>query len=108
MARSTDIHDQALAAAPSQPGDSVLRKVGARIKLVVSRSIFWAYERGSWQYDLIVIAILSFIFLTPRAWFNDRPTLQMTDLRHQQGIVEMHRVNKTVEYLVDARLVESL
>ena len=83
-------------------------KIGSGIRLVVTRSIFWAYERGSWQYDLIVAAILAFIFLSPRAWFNDRPTLQLTDLRHQQGIVEMGRVNKTVRYLVDARLVETL
>lgn len=34
--------------------------------------------------------------------------MQLTDLRHQQGIVEMGRVNKTVRYLLDARLVESL
>jgi hypothetical protein len=85
----------------------VLSKVWSRIKLVVTRSIFWAYERGSWQYDVIVIAILAFIFLSPRTWFDDRPTLQMTSLRHQQGIVEMSRVNKDVRYLVDARLVES-
>jgi hypothetical protein len=82
--------------------------VWAAIKLVVTRSIFWAYERGSWQYDLICLAILAFIFLSPRAWFNDRPTLQLTDLRHQQGIVEMRRVDREVQYLVDARLVESL
>jgi hypothetical protein len=31
----------------------------------------------------------------------------MSDLRHWQGIVEVRRVNKTVQYLVDARLVES-
>jgi hypothetical protein len=74
---------------------------------VATRSIFWAYERGSWQYDVVVIAILAFIFLSPRAWFDDRPTLQMTNLRHQQGIVEMSRVNKNVRYLLDARLVES-
>ena len=80
----------------------------SRIRLVVTRSVFWAYERGSWQYDVIVIAILSFIFLSPRSWFNDRPTLQMSDLRHQQGIVEMGRVNKSVRYLLDARLVESV
>jgi hypothetical protein len=85
----------------------VLSKGWSRIKLVVTRSIFWAYQRGSWQYDVIVIAILAFIFLSPRAWFDDRPTLQMTNLRHQQGIVEMSRVNKNVRYLLDARLVES-
>ena len=74
---------------------------------MVTRSIFWTYQRGSWQYDVIVIAILAFIFLSPRAWFDDRPTLQLTPLRHLQGIVEMSRVNKDVRYLVDARLVES-
>jgi hypothetical protein len=82
--------------------------VGSGIWLVIRRSIFWAYERGSWQYDLIVIAILAFIFLSPRAWFNDRPTMQFTELRHLQGIIEVGRVNKVVNYLVDARLVESL
>jgi hypothetical protein len=74
----------------------------------MTRSIFWAYERGSWQYDVIVLVILAFIFLSPRTWFNDRPTLQLSELRHQQGIMEVGRVNKTVRYLLDARLVESL
>jgi hypothetical protein len=108
MAQTLEVHEPVLPQAATQQAKSPLGKVWAGIKLVVTRSIFWAYERGSWQYDLIVAAILAFIFLSPRAWFNDRPTLQMTDLRHQQGIVEMRRVNKTVQYLVDARLVESL
>lgn len=108
MPPTTDILQPAPPPAATRQGQSTLRKVGSGIKLVVTRSIFWAYERGSWQYDLIVGAILAFIFLSPRAWFNDRPTLQMTDLRHQQGIVEMGRVNRNVRYLVDARLVDSL
>jgi hypothetical protein len=108
MPPPTNIHEHALPNAVAGHPESALRKVGAKIKLVVTRSIFWSYERGSWQYDLIVMAILSFIFLSPRSWFNDRPTLQLTDLRHQQGIVEMGRVNKDVRYLVDARLVDSL
>ena len=108
MAQTTDVHEHALPHGPARQDEASLRRVGSKIKLVVTRSIFWAYERGSWQYDLIVLVILVFIFLSPRAWFNDRPTLQLTDLRHQQGIVEMGRVNKDVRYLVDARLVESL
>ena len=108
MAQPSDIHEQALPHEGAPHHDSALRTMGAKIKLVVTRSIFWSYNRGSWQYDLIVIAILAFIFLSPRSWFNDRPTLQLTDLRHQQGIVEMGRVNHDVRYLVDARLVDSL
>jgi hypothetical protein len=108
MSEITNIHEHAHPDATPRPSESALHKVGSRIRLVVVRSIFWSYERGSWQYDVIVIAILAFIFLSPRSWFNDRPTLQLTDLRHQQGIVEMGRVNKDVRYLVDARLVDSL
>jgi len=39
----------------------------------VSRLIFWEFPRGSWQYDLVVAAILLFIFATPREWFGDQP-----------------------------------
>ncbi len=30
----------------------------------------WPYERGTWQYDIIVGLILAFIFFTPRTLFN--------------------------------------
>ncbi|MFB3854188.1 MAG: hypothetical protein ACE148_10245 [Vicinamibacterales bacterium] len=39
--------------------------------LVLWRSFLWLYERGSWQYDLMVIAILAFVWLTPPAWLGD-------------------------------------
>jgi len=78
-----------------------------KIRLGFKRAVFWAYERGTWQYDLMVLAILAFIFLTPRTWFNDRPTLELTDLRHQQGFVEMGHGKQGWRYMIDARLVES-
>jgi len=78
------------------------------IKRVGIRSVFWSYERGTWQYDVIVIVILAIIFLTPRAWYSDRPTLQLTDLRHRQGVVEVGRGKDGWRYLIDSRLVESL
>ena len=79
-----------------------------KVKLAATRTIFWSYERGTWQYDLIVLAILVFIFLTPRSWFQDRPTFQLTDLRHNQGFVEVSRSKDARRYMIDARLVESL
>ena len=107
MAPTIGIHESAPPNIEPQHA-STLHKVRSGIKLVVTRSVFWAYERGSWQYDGICIAILAFVFLSPRSWFNDRPTLQLTDLRHQQGIVEMGRINHDVRYLLDARLVDTL
>ena len=73
----------------------------------MARAVFWSYERGTWQYDIIVLLILAFIFLTPRGWFQDRPTLQLTDLRHAQGLVEVGGGENGWTYLVDARLVDS-
>jgi hypothetical protein len=35
-------------------------------------TIFWSYERGSWPYDVMVIAIVIFVLLSPRHWFHDQ------------------------------------
>jgi hypothetical protein len=37
---------------------------------VFKRILFWSYGRTSWQYDLLSVAILAFVFLTPPAWFR--------------------------------------
>jgi len=107
MAHSTEIRNSSL----PQPQASMLgggiERVWEKIKLGVVRTVFWTFERGTWQYDLMVLAILAFIFLSPRSWFNDRPTLEFIDLRHQQGFVEMGQSKQGWRYLVDARLVES-
>jgi hypothetical protein len=39
----------------------------------IDRVIFWSYERGSWPYDVMVVAILLFVLMTPRKWFRDEP-----------------------------------
>jgi hypothetical protein len=31
--------------------------------------INWSYGRGSWQYEILCLLILAFIFLTPKSWF---------------------------------------
>jgi hypothetical protein len=41
--------------------------------LILVRTIFWSYERGTWQYDIAVLAIVLFVLLTPRRWFHDEP-----------------------------------
>jgi CDP-diacylglycerol--glycerol-3-phosphate 3-phosphatidyltransferase len=32
---------------------------------------FWTFERVTWQYDLMVIAILAFVWLVPPVWLGD-------------------------------------
>jgi hypothetical protein len=53
----------------------------------VLRVIFWTYERGGWQYDILSALILAFIFLTPRTVFDgsafskeeDQPIMEQKD-----------------------------
>lgn len=42
----------------------------------IKRVILWDFPRASWQYDVVVVAILAFIFLTPREFFRDQPKAQ--------------------------------
>jgi hypothetical protein len=107
MAESAQLGDQPVPQSAVQGGEPPLKRAWRKVKRGFVRSIFWAYERGTWQYDLLVLAILAFIFLSPRSWFEDRPTLQLTDLRHRQGVVEVRQGKEGWTYLVDARLVEA-
>ena len=34
-------------------------------------ALYWTHERATWQYDLMVVAILAFVWLTPPAWIGD-------------------------------------
>jgi len=37
---------------------------------VFKKILFWSYGRTSWQYDVLSVLILAFIFLTPPGWFQ--------------------------------------
>jgi len=89
------------------PGAASLHPLWAGVKRFFANALWWHYERGSWQYDIICAVILAFIFL-PRSWFNDRPQLQLSELRHVQGVVEVGHVRNEHTYQIDARLVDSI
>jgi hypothetical protein len=108
MAPSTEFREPTVPRPRNRVAERKSSSLGSRAKLVIKRAIFWSYERGSWQYDVICVLILAFIFLTPTRWFHDRPRLQLSDLRHVQGIVEVSHTDQVWIYQLDARLVESL
>ena len=39
----------------------------------IKRFLLWDWGRATWQYDVMVAAILAFIFLTPKDFFRDSP-----------------------------------
>src|SRR5262245_43463603 len=38
----------------------------------LKKVLFWSYERGSWQYDVMCVLILAFILFTPNRIFDRR------------------------------------
>jgi hypothetical protein len=70
---------------------------------ILSRIFFWSYERGSWQYDLAVIAILIFVLLTPSRWFHDQPTRGVPAASAQVELLS-EKGNQQV-YKVDTRIL---
>jgi hypothetical protein len=108
MAPSTEFREPNLSRPRDRAADPMDSTLWSKAKLVMRRAVFWSYERGSWQYDIICVLILAFIFLTPTRWFHDRPSLELSDLRHVQGIIEVSHTNQIYIYQLDARLVDSL
>lgn len=45
---------------------------------LISKYIFWTYERGSLHYDVMVTLILAFLFVSPRFIdFRDKPVAEI-------------------------------
>jgi hypothetical protein len=38
---------------------------------VLQKLFFWNYARNTWQWDILCVVILIFIFLTPKSWFEN-------------------------------------
>jgi len=36
----------------------------------LKKIFFWNFPRNTWQWDLLCVVILIFIFLTPKSWFS--------------------------------------
>ena len=38
----------------------------------LKKILFWSYDRGTWQYDIMCVLILAFVFFAPNASFRNR------------------------------------
>jgi hypothetical protein len=59
---------------PDATGMSLLSNTARKIA-------FWNYQRTSWQWDVLCVLILVFIFLTPKSWF------QNPEFRRQRTVI---------------------
>ena len=72
---------------------------------VLQKILFWAYERGTWQYDVAVAAIALFVLVSPRfIRFNDEPSVGPPAAA---ALVQLQHVapGRVATYRVDARLL---
>jgi hypothetical protein len=75
----------------------------ASLGRILSKTFFWSYERGTWQYDIAVILILVFVLLTPRTWFRDQPETAGPAAAGQVRLISNDGNRQT--YRVDARIL---
>jgi hypothetical protein len=62
------------------------------ILTTLKKTLFWSYERGSWQYDVMCVLILAFIFLVPSSLFHNPITVRGEEI----GEVEPARVEQQI------------
>jgi hypothetical protein len=75
----------------------------ASLGQILSRTFFWCYERGTWQYDIAVAVILIFALLTPRHWFHDQPASGVPAAPGQVLLLSQDGNRQT--YRVDTRVL---
>ena len=75
----------------------------ASLGQILSRTFFWSYERGTWQYDLAVFLILVFVLATPGRWFHDQPESGGPAAPGQVQLIS--KDGNRLTYRVDARIL---
>ncbi len=70
---------------------------------MLKRLILWDFPRGSWQYDIVVLLILAFMFLPPRDWFRDQPRIP-----NASGIAMLPSEHGSSVFFVDKELLQGV
>jgi hypothetical protein len=50
----------------------------------LKKIFFWNYARNTWQWDVLCVVCLIFIFLTPKSWFSNSERPQTKS--HQSAV----------------------
>jgi hypothetical protein len=45
--------------------------LGKPLSGLLQKIFFWNYARNTWQWDILCVLILIFIFATPKSWFDN-------------------------------------
>ena len=74
---------------------------------IITRTLFWDYDRGTWPYDLMVLAIVLFVLLSPRLiHYSDQPQVG-PPASEAQVHCQLDATGSLLNCRVDARLLAS-
>jgi hypothetical protein len=69
------------------------------------RTIFWSYERGTWQYDVLVFAIIVFVLAARPVWFGDRAQVAAPPHAGEAVVLQQEDASGIRTYRVDFHLL---
>ena len=71
------------------------------MKIILStlkKILFWSYERGSWQYDVMCVLILAFIFFSPNLMFHSRASARPLVVRASEiGTIDESNPERAIQ-----------
>lgn len=70
--------------------------------------LLWRYGRTTWQYDVLCVLILAFVFLTPKSWFDGEPEKVRTHPNGVSSVTLLVPSGSSVDNLEIERRVRSL
>jgi len=76
-----------------------------KLRDIIGKTLFWSYDRGTFPYDLMVLAIVVFVFFSPRSWFNDRPAMEAASPGISIELVSEDAATGIRTYRVHAKLL---
>lgn len=69
----------------------------------LKKILFWSYDRGSWQYDVLCVAILAFVFFAPNRLFHRHQTSPIFISREEIGQLDDTTGEKDLAWYVRAK-----
>jgi len=61
----------------------------------LKKILFWSYDRGTWQYDIMCVLILAFVFFAPNSSFRNREATAGTQSPGESVFVSNYELAST-------------
>ena len=74
----------------------------------LKKILFWSYDRGTWQYDIMCVLILAFVFFAPNASFRNREAAGETRFPGQPVFVSAYEITTPGSATIEREIQQHL